>query len=96
MESSNSTDAKRFQWAQTKSGWKDKSGKIIPFTEMTESQLNKFHKLAQHKELMYLNKSYVFSDKCTEMEEEAEKRGITLNSIDTEFHSKRKAFKDVD
>ncbi len=92
MKSSNS-QTKRFQWAETKSGWMDKSGKIIPFTEMTEAQLNKFHKLAQHKELMYLNKSYVFTDKCNEIEAEADKRGLSLKSLDTDYHKKREVFK---
>ena len=77
----------QFEWAEAEKGWRDKSGKLIPFNKLTDAQLNKYYKLASHKELMYLNKSYLFSDKRTEMEEEAEKRGIQLKKLDTTFHT---------
>jgi hypothetical protein len=79
---------KRFQWSQAENGWKDKSGKIIPFAEMTESQLKKTYKLASHKELVYYNKYMVFIDKKDEMIEEARKRGIELEELNTDFHRK--------
>jgi len=80
--------SEHFQWAETQHGWKDKNGKIIPFAELTDAQLHKYYKLAQHKELMYLNKSYVFADKRSEMKAEAKRRGIALKSINSDFHSK--------
>ena len=92
MKSSNS-EPKRFEWSKAESGWKDKSGKIIPFSEMTEAQLSKIYKLAQSKELMYLNKSYVFSDKRDEIEKEAENRGIKLKMLKTSFHQNEKVLK---
>lgn len=92
MKSSNS-DTKHFEWSKAKSGWKDKSGKIVPFGEMTDAQLSKIYKLAQFKELMYLNKSYVFADKREEMEKEAEKRGIELKMLNTDYHQNEKVLK---
>ena len=85
------TDSKkaRFQWSEAENGWKDKRGKIIPFAEMSESQLKKTFKLACHKELVYLNKYNVFLDKQAEMIEEANKRGIELKVLDTLHHRKK-------
>jgi hypothetical protein len=80
------SNSKRFEWSQAENGWKDKSGKIVPFAEMTESQLRKTYKLASHKELVYSNKAMVFMDKQGEMIEEARKRGIELKELDTDFH----------
>ena len=85
---SEQTKSEHFQWAETQSGWRTKNGTIVPFAELTEAQLQKYYKLAQHKELMYLNKSYVFADKRREMKAEAKKRGIDLKMIETEYHSK--------
>jgi hypothetical protein len=85
--------AKRISWAweDTKPGWKGKEGKIILFSDMTDSQLSKYYKLAQHKELVYMNKLSVFLDKKSEIEEEAERRKIHLASLDTTLHSKKRA-----
>ncbi len=80
-------ESKGFQWAEPAKGWKGKSGKIIPFEEMDEAQLNKYYRLSQHKELVYANKSYVFADKANEIEEMAKKRGLSLTHLDTEFHN---------
>ena len=80
------SNKERFQWSAAENGWKDKSGKIIPFKEMSDSQLRKTFRLAQHKELTYLNKYMVFCDKVSEMAEEAERRGIAIKAIDTDHH----------
>jgi hypothetical protein len=77
----------QFEWAAPEKGWRMKDGKLIPFNELTDAQLNKYFKLSQHKEMVYANKSYVFADKASEIEEEAEKRGIKLKSLDTEYHN---------
>ena len=82
-------DAEAFQWAEPAKGWKGKNGKIIPFEEMTDAQLNKFYRLSQHKELVYANKSYVFADKAKEIEAIAKKREVDLKSLDTEYHSNK-------
>jgi hypothetical protein len=85
-----STERVEWAWKDTENGWKAKDGKVIPFSEMTDSQLNKYYKLAQHKEVVYLNKMSVFLDKKSEIEEEAERRKIRLKSLDTALHSKQR------
>lgn len=83
----------RFTWCEPDEGWKGKDGKTMSFTEMTESQLNKYYKLSQHKEMVYANKSSVFYDKQREIEKEAKKRRIDLKSLSTEYHTNSKALK---
>ena len=76
-----------FEWAKAEKGWRTKDGRIIPLSELSEAELNKYYKLASHKELVYMNKSYLFADKRSEMESEAQRRGIELKRLDTDFHN---------
>ncbi len=61
-------------------------GEVKAFESMTPAQLQKYYKLACHKELVYTNKLAVFEDKRREIEQEARKRGLELKKLDTEFH----------
>ena len=87
------SEGKRFTWCETEAGWKGKEGKVIPFANMSEAQLNKYLKLSQHKEMVYSNKSYVFADKIREIEAEAKRRGFNLKSLDAEYHTNNEALK---
>lgn len=82
----------RVAWAgfETEPGWKMKDGEVKSFESMTPAQLQKFYKLACHKELVYTNKLAVFEDKRREIEEEARKRQMDLKTLDTDFHRNEK------
>ncbi len=71
---------------ETSPGWKMNDGEVKAFESMTPAQLQKYYKLACHKELVYTNKLAVFEDKRREIEQEARKRGLELKKLDTEFH----------
>jgi hypothetical protein len=72
-------------------GWLH-AGKSIPFTEMTDEELQKFKYKAQRKELFFYNRSQVFSELVEKFDEEATRRGVTLKDRETQFHqNNRKA-----
>ena len=62
---------------------------------MTNRQLKKLFRFSQKQELFYANKSYVFADKIIEIEQEAEKRGLEMKPLDTDFHQNKETLRNV-
>lgn len=67
--------------------WKTKGGnkaKMIPLDEMSDSHLQNAYFVSQNKELEFMNKSLKFEEVRQDIEQEAERRGIALRSIENE------------
>jgi hypothetical protein len=61
--------------------WRSKRGNIL-LKDMDNGHLQKAKLYAQTQELHYHNKMCIFSKLITDLESEAEKRGITLKDLD--------------
>lgn len=60
---------------------------------LTVNHLKNAHLFAQKKELEYHNVAGLFSELAEQMRTEAEKRGIELPEMDTEFHKRSSKLK---
>lgn len=61
---------------------------LIPFSELEDDHLQRAYFVTQNKTLEFFNKSIKFEELGTELEKEAERRGIQLRSIEDEPHHK--------
>lgn len=67
-------------------GWLDiKSGNVIPFDQLSEKALKAAIVDAEAKELRYHNKSSFFAELAGKLLDEAERRGIEVEHLNTEF-----------
>lgn len=85
-------DKEPIQMVNVEKGWYD-GKKVIPFSQMTDEHLKNAKLHAQKKELFFFNRSAVFGELVELLEEEANRRGIDLPDRDTEYHKKRRNYK---
>ena len=88
-----SDQLKRFELAVAENGWLTKNGTIIPFNELTDEQLVKFHKQAVRKELHFYNLSQAFSVRRDYIEAEAEKRNVVLKEPEQAYFNNKRELK---
>ncbi len=72
--------------------WKAKgpngTTRVIPYSEMEQAHLQKVYFMVQDRELEHFNKSIRFSELREEIEDEAERRGVILKSIEDDPNRK--------
>ena len=83
----------RIQVVGSTEGWFD--GKtLIPFDKLSDKRLQNVLIHAQRKQVTYHNKYCIFSELIERIEDEAEKRGLTLRDYDSEFHKNERMLRE--
>ena len=73
--------------------WRTKDGEYIPYTEMSNSHLRNAKQYAQAKEEYFWHKMGEYTDLIAKIEEEAERRGITLKDRKSKFYKNAQVLK---
>lgn len=73
--------------------WRTKDGEYIPYSEMSNSHLRNAKQYAQAKEEYFWHKMGEYTDLITKIEEEAERRGITLKDRKSKFFKNAQVLK---
>lgn len=82
---------KRYTWRKKSN---NKKGYVeVPVDQLSEKHLQNAYNTACAKELYYHNKTMIFSNLVEVLEEEAQRRGVTLQEYNTEFHKKKNIVK---
>lgn len=69
-------------------GWKTKEGKVVPFSSLSNEELQDALQHAEKREMLYHNKSSFFGAIVEKLEEEASSRGLELMHYESEFSQK--------
>jgi len=75
--------------------WRTKDGEFIPFSEMTNSHLRAAKNHAQGKELFYWQKTGEWSEIVAKIDEEAERRGITIKDRKSQYYKNNQILKEA-
>lgn len=67
----------------------------VPFKELSDHHLQTAKLHAQRKELKYWNTSSHFAKLAEKLDQEANRRGLTLRDYDTDFHKNSRKLKQV-
>jgi len=68
--------------------WQLNGNKFKLIADLDDDHLQRSFCYAQSKELLYYNKYNLFDELTAQLEAEAERRGLPLSDLDTEFHKK--------
>lgn len=75
--------------------WRTKDGEYIPFAEMTNSHLRNAKHYAQAREEYFWHKMGEYSDLIAKIEDEAERRGITLKDRKSKYQRNTRILKNA-
>lgn len=81
----------RFEWCKPDRGC-PKNGKLVPWSKISDNQLQSKLKYYQLLEIRNLNRSYMAADKQSEILAEAKSRGLSLKSLDIDYFRNAEVF----